>query len=74
MSSGSLLVSLSPALSLYHHHRRRASLQLADQSFTTRFIEYLQDVGFHKEREVAFSYKQAALMKIGRDGWCAPVL
>lgn len=74
MSSGSLLVSLSPSLSLYHCHSRRASQELTNQSFTTRFIEYLQDVGFHKEREVAFSYKQAALMKIGRDGWCAPVL
>ena len=39
-----------------------------------RFISYLQDVGFHKEKEVAFSHKQAALMKMGRDGWSAPVL
>lgn len=39
-----------------------------------KFINYLQDVGFHKEKEVAFSHKQAALMKLGRDGWCAPEL
>lgn len=39
-----------------------------------RFINYLQDVGFHKEKEIAFSHKQAALMKIGRDGWSAPEL
>ena len=41
---------------------------------STRFINYLQDVGFHKEKEIAFPYKQAALMKVGRDGWCAPEL
>ena len=39
-----------------------------------RFVEYLQDVGFHKEKEIAFSHKQAALMQVGRDGWCAPEL
>ncbi|MCJ1402255.1 hypothetical protein MMC11_005475 [Xylographa trunciseda] len=39
-----------------------------------RFIEYLQDVGFCKEREIAFPFKQAALMKMARDSWDAPVL
>lgn len=39
-----------------------------------RFISYLQDVGFYKEREIAFPHKQAALMKIRREGWEAPVL
>ncbi|KAL9579377.1 MAG: hypothetical protein Q9212_005143 [Teloschistes hypoglaucus] len=39
-----------------------------------KFIGYLQSVGFYKEREVAFSHKQAALMKIRREGWCAPEL
>lgn len=39
-----------------------------------RFINYLQDVGFYKEREIAFPHKQAALMKIRREGWEAPVL
>lgn len=42
--------------------------------FQPRFINYLQDVGFHKEKEISFPYKQAALMKVGRDGWCAPEL
>ena len=39
-----------------------------------RLIGHLQGVGFFKEREVAFPHKQAALMKIGRDGWRAPAL
>ena len=39
-----------------------------------RFIGYLQDVGFYKEREIAFPFKQAALMKINRDAWEAPAL
>ena len=40
----------------------------------SRFIGYLQDVGFYKEREIAFPFKQAALMKMARDSWDAPVL
>lgn len=39
-----------------------------------RFIGYLQSVGFYKEREIAFSHKQAALMKIRKEGWSAPEL
>ncbi|KAL9582206.1 MAG: hypothetical protein Q9203_005595 [Teloschistes exilis] len=39
-----------------------------------KFIGYLQSVGFYKEREIAFSHKQAALMKIRREGWSAPEL
>lgn len=39
-----------------------------------RFVGYLEDVGFFKEREISFPHKQAALMKITRDGWTAPVL
>lgn len=39
-----------------------------------RFIEYLENAGFFKEREISFPHKQAALMKIVRDGWTAPVL
>ena len=63
MSSGSSLI-------LNHGRGRPAS---ANQSHV-RFIEYLQEVGFHKEKEIAFAHKQAALMKIGRDGWCAHIL
>ncbi|KAL8988186.1 MAG: hypothetical protein Q9177_002697 [Variospora cf. flavescens] len=39
-----------------------------------RFIQYMVDVGFYKEREISFPHKQAALMKIRREGWEAPVL
>ncbi|MCJ1476468.1 hypothetical protein MMC13_005134 [Lambiella insularis] len=39
-----------------------------------KFIGYLQDVGFYKEREVAFPYKQSALMRMNREAWDAPVL
>ena len=48
--------------------------QLSLTNRASRFINYLQDVGFHKEKEIAFPHKQAALMKIGRDGWCSPEL
>lgn len=41
---------------------------------TSRFISYLQDVGFYKEREIAFPHKQAALMKLVREAWDAPAL
>ena len=41
---------------------------------TGRFIGYLEDVGFYKESEIAFPFKQAALMKINRDAWDAPVI
>lgn len=37
-----------------------------------RMIGYLQDVGFAKEKEIAFPHKQAALMKVVREGWKAP--
>lgn len=39
-----------------------------------RFISYLHSVGFYKEREIAFSFKQAALMKVKREAWEAPAL
>ena len=37
-----------------------------------RFIAYLHDVGFYKEREISFPFKQAALMKLKREAWQAP--
>ena len=37
-----------------------------------KFIDYLQQVGFHKEREIALPHKQSALMRISRDAWAAP--
>lgn len=39
-----------------------------------RFIGYLQDAGFYKEKEIAFPFKQAAVMKIKREAWEAPAL
>ena len=39
-----------------------------------RFIGYLHDVGFYKEGEIAFPFKQAALMKINRECWEAPAI
>lgn len=48
------------------------SLDTNDRS--ERFISYLQDVGFYKEREITFPHKQAALMKIVREAWDAPAL
>jgi len=39
-----------------------------------RFIDYLEEVGFYKEKEISFPHKQAALMKVGREGWEAPEL
>lgn len=43
-------------------------------TFSTRFIGYLHDAGFYKEKEIAFPFKQAALMKIKREAWDAPAL
>jgi len=39
-----------------------------------RLKTYLEEVGFHKEREVTFLHKQSNLMKIRRDAWDAPAL
>ena len=39
-----------------------------------RFIAHLQDVGFCKESEVAFPFKQAAVMRINRSMWNAPAI
>ena len=39
-----------------------------------RFIGYLEEAGFFKEKEVAFPYKQSALMKVLREAWLAPAL
>ena len=39
-----------------------------------KFISYLEDVGFYKEREVTLPHKQSALMKISREAWDSPCL
>jgi len=38
-----------------------------------RFIKYLMDAGFYKEKEFAFPHKQAALMKLKREAWEGPL-
>jgi hypothetical protein len=50
--------------------------RLNDERLLTecRFIDYLKEAGFYKEREISFSFKQAALMKIHREAWEAPAL
>ncbi|KAK3068198.1 hypothetical protein LTR53_014427, partial [Teratosphaeriaceae sp. CCFEE 6253] len=35
---------------------------------------YCEEVGFYKEREVAFPHKQSNLMKLRREAWTAPAL
>lgn len=42
--------------------------------FAYRLKNYLEDVGFYKEREVSFPHKQSNLMKIRRDAWDGPAL
>ncbi|RKF74193.1 putative siderophore biosynthesis protein [Golovinomyces cichoracearum] len=39
-----------------------------------RFISYLQETGFLKEREITFPHKQSALMRLKRDQFEAPVI
>ncbi|KAI5362161.1 Putative acyl-CoA N-acyltransferase, acyltransferase MbtK/IucB-like domain-containing protein [Septoria linicola] len=36
--------------------------------------QYLEDVGFYKEREISFPHKQSNLMKIRREAWQAPAI
>lgn len=45
-----------------------------DADDESRFIKYLQDVGFYKEGEVNFPHKRSAVMKIKREFWEAPAL
>ena len=45
-----------------------------NQNFRCRFIGYLQKSGFHKEKEIAFPFKQAALMTISRESWVCPAI
>ncbi|KAI9725870.1 MAG: hypothetical protein M1828_002499 [Chrysothrix sp. TS-e1954] len=39
-----------------------------------RLEKYCQEVGFYKEREVAFPHKQSNLMKVQRDAWEKPII
>lgn len=40
----------------------------------SKFISYLQDIGFRPEGKVSFPHKQSALMGISRDTWISPAL
>ncbi|KAI1855239.1 hypothetical protein JX266_000104 [Neoarthrinium moseri] len=39
-----------------------------------KFIEHLQNEGFHKERQIAFPHKQSWLVRLARDNWTGPRL
>jgi N5-hydroxyornithine acetyltransferase len=39
-----------------------------------RFIQHLKDVGFSKEKEIAFPHKQAAFMRLRRETFDGPTL
>jgi hypothetical protein len=39
-----------------------------------RFIRYLTDIGFSKEKEIAFPHKQSAFMRLRRETFNGPTL
>lgn len=39
-----------------------------------RFIQHLKDVGFSKEKEIAFPHKQSAFMRLLRENFDGPTL
>jgi hypothetical protein len=41
-------------------------------NIVSRFIQYLQQEGFYREKEVAFPHKQAVLMRLTREAWEGP--
>ncbi|KAI9814605.1 MAG: hypothetical protein M1827_003161 [Pycnora praestabilis] len=53
---------------------RTQSIMLEPRIDNQKLIDYLQDVGFYKEKELAFPHKQSALMKIRREAWEGPAL
>ncbi|KAI9673190.1 MAG: hypothetical protein M1817_003053 [Caeruleum heppii] len=53
---------------------RTQNVYLEPRVDNTRFIDYLQQAGFYKEKEVTFPHKQSALMRIKREAWEAPAL
>lgn len=38
-----------------------------------RFIAYLQQEGFYREKEITFPHKQSALMRLTREAWEGPL-
>lgn len=49
--------------------RATTLFQAAGLNINHRFIKYLTEAGFYKEKEFAFPHKQAALMKLEREAW-----
>jgi RimJ/RimL family protein N-acetyltransferase len=52
---------------------RTQTVMLEPRVDNTKFIKYLVDAGFYKEKEFAFPHKQAALMKLKREAWEGPL-
>lgn len=63
---------------LVHHcflsDLRTQAVYLEPRVDNEKIIDYLQKAGFYKKGEVSFPHKQAAVMKIKREFWEAPVL
>ncbi|KAI9827273.1 MAG: hypothetical protein M1832_005411 [Thelocarpon impressellum] len=63
---------------LVHHcflaDSRTQSVLMEPRVDNERFIKYLHEAGFHREKEVAFPHKQSALMRVRREAWEAPSL
>ncbi|KAK1820267.1 hypothetical protein LTR12_005274 [Friedmanniomyces endolithicus] len=53
---------------------RTGSVVLEPRVDNVKLKQYCEEVGFHKEREVAFPHKQSNLMRIRRETWTAPAL
>jgi hypothetical protein len=53
---------------------RTQNVMLESRVDNERLIEHLQEVGFYKQKEIAFPHKQSALMKIKREAWDCPVI
>ncbi|KAH8149341.1 uncharacterized protein LAJ45_06420 [Morchella importuna] len=48
---------------------RTQTVMLEPRVDNEKFIKYLTEAGFYKEKEFAFPHKQAALMKLEREAW-----
>ncbi|TKA71581.1 hypothetical protein B0A55_08327 [Friedmanniomyces simplex] len=53
---------------------RTGAVVLEPRVDNEKLRHYCEDVGFYKEREVAFAHKQSNVMRIRREAWTAPAL
>ncbi|GAB7363757.1 hypothetical protein MBLNU230_g4325t1 [Neophaeotheca triangularis] len=53
---------------------RTGNIMMEPRVDNHKLKRYLEEAGFHKEKEVAFSHKQSNLMVISRDAWEAPAI